>query len=692
MKQYSSDKIRNIALIGHNGSGKTTLAEACLWVAGAVGRQGSIESGNTVCDYEPEETKRRFSISLALAPIEWNGTKINIVDTPGSPDFEGEAIAGLYAADLAVFVVSAVDGPQVQTRYYWKIARDLGIPALIFVNKLDKEGASIEEAVDELRRAFGAEVTRCQSQIGRESRLEGLVDLYSKKAYVYKGESGRAEGSDTAGSEEPAVDSARTALIEALAETDESLLDRYLEAGDLDPKSYGEGLVKAITGRQIVPVLAGSATLPLGVDLLLGFISEFGPSPLERGSIEGTDSVGSDEPVAVEAGPDGPFVARVFKTIADPFVGKLSVFRVLSGGVKGDATVVNTTACQDEKFHQVFALRGKEHIEVDALSMGDIAAVAKPAHTRTGDTLASKGTVVVLPPMHLPEPVYSIAVAPKSKGDEDKLSQGLQRLSEEDPTLRVRHNTETRQLIVSGLGDTHLVSTFEKLKRKFGVEVETSTPKIAYRETITKPAKAEGKHKKQTGGHGQFGVAVVEIEPLPRDAGFVFVDQIVGGAIPKGFIPAVEKGIREAMDRGFLAGYPLVDLKATLLDGKHHPVDSSELSFKLAGSLALQGALREAGVVLLEPIMDLEVIVPDDKVGDVQGDLNAKRGRISGTEPAEMGYTSIVAEVPQAELLKYSVDLRSLTGGQGRFSAKFGRYEEVPSNIVDKIRAEAKES
>ncbi len=692
MKQYPAEKIRNVALLGHNGSGKTTLAEACLFAAGAVGRQGRIEDGNTVCDYEPEETKRGFSISLALAPLEWKGYKVNLIDTPGSPDFEGEAMASLYAADLAVFVVSAVDGAQVQTRHYWKVAKDLGVPAIIFLNKLDKERASIEESVSGLREAFGSGIVAFQAQLGAEDRLEGLVDVFSGKGYSYEKGSAQGAPSDSPPPSEVDLEDARNALLESVAETDETLLDTYLETGDIEEKAYAEGLSRAIATGQVHPVLAGSAARPLGVDLLLDFITEYGPSPLEHKVVQGFAAPDSQESASLEASPSGPFVARVFKTIADPFIGKLSVFRILSGSLKGDMVVINTTRGHEERLHQVFALRGKEHIEVEALSMGDIAAVAKLADTRTGDTLTGKGVSLVLPPMRLPEPVYSLAVAPRSKGDEDKLSQGLQRLAEEDPTLQLRHNTETRQLILSGLGDTHLAATLEKLKRKFGVEVDTSLPKVSYRETITKPAQAEGKHKKQTGGHGQFGVAVIQIEPLPRDAGFEFVDQIVGGAIPKGFIPAVEKGVREAMERGFFAGYPLVDIKVTLVDGKHHPVDSNELSFKMAGSLALQAALPQAGVVLLEPIMDLAVVVPDDKVGDVQGDLNAKRGRILGTEPAEIGYTAIRAKVPQAELLRYSADLRSITGGQGRFTLKFSHYEEVPAHIADKVKAESQAS
>lgn len=685
--KYEPENIRNVALVGHNAAGKTTLAEAALFVSGAVSRMGRVEDGNTVCDYDPEETKRKFSISLSLAPVEWKGHKINFVDTPGSPDFEGEAIAALYAVDAVCFVVSAVDGAQVQTRYYWKIAEGLGLPCFFFVNKLDKEHTRLDSSVAHLREVFGHSVVALQSQIGYESEVLGCYDLVTSTSHTY------ADGptAQTSENQEPpqGADTSRTALVEAVAESDESLLDAYLEAGDLDSKELERGVSSALLRRELFPVLGGVASRPLGVDLLLDFVTNFLPSPLQGPDVEGVSGADGSERVAVRRSADPPLVARVFKTIADPFVGKLSVFRVLTGSAPADAVVTNTTSGAEEKLHQVFALRGKEHIELDGVVAGDIAAVAKLQSTRTGDTLASKGTSIVLAPMRFPDPVFSLAVAPKAKGDEDKLSQGLQRLAEEDPTIHAEHNSDTRQLILSGLGEAHLMSVLEKLKRKFGVDVDTSIPKVSYRETITKPSQGEGKHKKQTGGHGQFGVAVIKIEPLPRDSGFEFVDQIVGGAIPKNFIPAVEKGIREAMERGFYAGYPLVDLKVTLFDGKHHPVDSSELSFKMAGSLALQAALPGAGVVLLEPIMDLEVIVPDDKVGDVQGDLNAKRGRILGTEPAEPGFTLITAKVPQAELLRYAVDLRSITGGQGRFKVRFSHYEEVPPHIAEKVRAES---
>jgi elongation factor G len=685
--KYEPRKIRNVVLVGHNGAGKTSLAEAALFVSGAISRLGRVEDKNTVCDYDPEETKRGFSISLALAPVEWQGHKINFIDTPGSPDFEGEAIAGLHAADAACFVVSAVDGPQVQTRYYWKLAKEMGLPAFFFVNKLDKERASLAVAVEELRKVFGNDVVPLQAQIGAESDLAGLFDLYSRKSFRYSLPNPRGEAADLDAPEE--AEAARDSLLEGIAESDEALLDSYLERGDLDEKEFEQGLAKAVASRSLFPVIGGASTAPIGVDLLLDFVCSFVPSPLDQPEIQGESVTNPGEKISLQRAADGPFVAQVFKTIADPFVGKLSVFRVLTGSAATDTAVINTTRSTEEKLHQVFALRGKEHLELEAVVAGDIAAVAKLQATKTGDTLASKGADIVLSPIQFPEPVFSLAVAPKAKGDEDKLSQGLQRLAEEDPTIRLEHNTDTRQLIVSGLGEAHLLSVVEKLKRKFGVDVETSTPKVSYRETITKPSQGEGKHKKQTGGHGQFGVAVIKIEPLPRDAGFEFVDQIVGGAIPKQFIPAVEKGVREAMERGFYAGYPLVDLKVTLFDGKHHPVDSSELSFKMAGSLALQAALPNAGVVLLEPIMDLEVVVPDDKVGDVQGDLNSKRGRILGTEPGEEGFTVITAKVPQAELLRYSVDLRSITGGQGRFKVRFSHYEEVPPHIAEKVKAEA---
>lgn len=687
MKSYPTEQIRNVALIGHSGAGKTILAEAMLFASGAIARMGKVEDGSTVCDHDPEETKKGVSVSMALAPIEWRGFKINIIDTPGAPDFEGDVAAALRVTDLAIFVVSGVDGPQVQTRQYWKIASRLGIPRAVFINKLDRERSSFRETVASLESALGRGFIPLQLPIGEEEAFEGLIDIAGGTGMVYS--PGSIAGTVSTSPDLPAdyVD-LRTALIEGAAETDETLLDKYLEDGDLSTEEVTAALRSGVAQGATFPVLGGAGASAIGVDLLLDFVADTGPSPISRGAVTALASRGGDE-IDVELKPDGKPLAQIFKTIADPFVGKLSLFRVWSGSIKPDSTLSNATQGHDERLHQIFAMRGKEHIEVDSVPTGDIAAVAKLGNTHTGDTFCEKGQTLLLEPIEVPTPVLAIAITPKTKGDEDKLGQALQRLAEEDQTIRVVRNAETHQTLLSGLGEAHLGIVIERLKRKFGVEVDTEQPKVGYRETIRKPAEAEGKHKKQSGGHGQFGVAHIKIEPLERDAGFEFVDAVVGGAIPRQFIPAVEKGVREALDRGGYAGFPIVDVRVTVDDGKAHSVDSNELSFKMAGSLAIQGALPNADVVLLEPIVDAEIVVPDDKVGDIQGDLNSKRGRIVGTDPLGDGETAIAARVPEAEMIRYAIDLRSITGGQGRFTTKFSHYEAVPAHMADKVKAAA---
>lgn len=687
MKTYPTEQIRNVALIGHSGAGKTILAEAMLYVSGAIARMGKIEDATTVCDHDPEETKKGITVSLALAPVEWNGFKINVIDTPGSPDFEGDVAAALRVADMALFVVSGVDGPQVQTRQYWKLAARLGLPRAIFVNKLDRERANFRETVAALDSTFGHGFVTLHLPVGEEDAFSGLFDLADGKAYVYSGNSPKG---DAASDSElpPDFEQLRTGLLESAAETDEALLDKYIEEGGLTPKEILTAMQLGLTGGSTHPVLGGAASTAIGIDLLMDFITNAGPSPVARRTITARTSK-DGEPTEIELKPDGEPVAQVFKTIADPFVGKLSIFRVWSGTVKPDSVMTNATRGHDERLHQIFALRGREHLEISALPAGDIGAVAKLGDTRTGDTLCAKGTTLLLEPIETPDPVLSVAISPKSKGDEDKLGQSLQRLAEEDQTIRVTRNQDTGQTLLSGLGEAHLGIVIDRLKRKFGVEVDTQPPDVGYRETIRKPSEGEGKHKKQSGGHGQFGVAHIKIEPLERDAGFEFVDAIVGGAIPRQFIPAVEKGVREALERGHYAGYPIVDVRVTVDDGKAHSVDSNELSFKMAGSLAVQAALPNADVVLLEPIVDAEIIIPDDKVGDIQGDLNSKRGRILGTDPLGDGETAITARVPEAEMIRYAIDLRSITGGQGRFTTKFSHYEEVPPHLAEKIRASA---
>jgi elongation factor G len=676
VKSYPPDRIRNVVLVGHGGSGKTSLAEALLFCSGATTRVGRVEDGTTASDHEPEEIKKKISVSSAVVPVEWNGYKINLIDTPGYADFSGEAYAALSVADLALFVVSAVEGVEVQTELYWSRAVARGIPRMIFINKLDRERASYERTLTQMRELFGP-VAPLQTPIGEELAFEGVTDLLSNTAYRYSGA--------PKGAECPAEgdDGLHLQLVEAVAESDDSLLERYLEGEEITPKELTAGLGKGVGAAVVTPVVCGAATKLIGIDRLAELITAAAPSPLDRPAWTAQDGT------EVAPDPDAPPCAFVFKTLADQFVGKINFFRVVSGSVKKDAVLSNPRRREEEKLHQIFVPRGKEHLEVDLLPTGDIGAVAKLGTTQTGDTLTAKDRPIVLPYEAPPEPVFAVAVFPKSKGDEDKLSTALHRIEEEDPSIRVSRNEETRQQLLSGMGEAHIDVALERIHRKFGVEITTKVPRIPYRETVTKLAEAEGKYKKQTGGHGQFGIAWLRVEPLERSGGFQFVDAIVGGVIPRQFLPAVEKGVHDAMGRGFLAGYPLVDLKVTCFDGKHHPVDSSEMSFKMAGSLGLQEALRNAGVTLLEPIVELSVIVPDAYSGDVMGDLNSKRGRIMGMEPLSGGNQSIKATVPLAEVARYAIDLRSITGGRGVFSMQISHYEEVPANIAEKVRADA---
>ena len=681
MKSFPPARIRNVALVGHGGAGKTSLAEALLFSAGTISRQGRVEDGTTTTDFDPEEVKRGISLALALAPFERDGYKVNLLDAPGYADFIGDVHAALRVADLAVFVVSGVEGPEVQTEMAWRLATERGLPRLFFVNKLDRERASFERTLDELRERFGAGVAPLELPVGEESGFRGVVDLLADAAFLYEG--GRQEGPV----EVPAdvADQAsllRETLIEGIVLADDDLMERYLEGEALEPKELREALAKGVAGGTVFPVACGSATKLIGIDRLSELLCEVGPSPLDRPPVSVTAG-GSTTEVACD--PAGQPLAVVFRTVADPFVGKVSFLKVLSGTIRPDAHLTNPRTHADERLHGLFTMRGKEQESVPELPAGDIGAVAKLAHTATGDTLAPKGTPVVVPPPELPEPALSIAVLPKSKGDEDKLMTGLHRLQEEDPALHVRRDDETHQTLLSGMGETHLAMVTERLSRKFGVDVETEEVRVAYRETITGSAEAEGKYKKQTGGHGQFGVAFVRIEPLPRGGGFEFVDKIVGGAIPRQFIPAVEKGVMETMTLGGHFGYPVVDVRVTLFDGKYHPVDSSEMSFKMAGALGFKEAMAKAGPVMLEPISHLEVIVPSQYQGDIMGDLNSRRGRVQGTEAVGDGEQMITALVPTPEVLRYAIDLRSITGGRGRFSLRHDHYDMLPPHLVDKV-------
>ncbi|HEX6393978.1 MAG TPA: elongation factor G [Acidimicrobiales bacterium] len=676
MKAYPPAAIRNVALVGHGGAGKTTLTEALLHCAGAIGRPGRVEDGSTVSDFEPEEQKRALSISVSVAPIEWEGHKINILDCPGYADFAQEALAALRVADMAVFVVSAVEGVEVQTEVMWKAAAGLGLPRMVFVNKLDRERASFDRTLDQLREIFGAGVAPLELPIGEEASFSGVADLLSDTAITYDG------GKATTGAipDEMAVTehSVHDALVEGIVVADDELMEKYLEGEIPTVKQLEETLAHGVASGQVFPVVCGSAAKEIAVDRLATFICEIGPSPLDGRPI--TVQAG-DKTTEVTPTDGGQPLAWVWKTIADRHVGKISLFKVLSGKIMPDDTLVNSRTHSDERLHAPFTLRGKEQIPVDHLPVGDIGAVAKLADVETGDTLAPKGTPVSVLHPPAPEPVITIGIRPKSKGDEDKLMTALHRLQEEDPVLSVRRDDETHQTLLGGMGETHLGIATERLSRKFGVEVETEPVIVPYRESITKQAEAEGKYKKQTGGHGQFGVANIRMEPLDRGSGFEFVDQIVGGAIPRQFIPAVQKGIEEAMASGGVHGWPVMDVKVTLFDGKFHSVDSSEMSFKMAGSLGFREAMEKAGPVILEPISKVEVTVPNAYQGDVMGDLNSRRGRVQGTESGNDGESIITALVPTSEILRYSIDLRSMTGGRGRFSAEHDHYDVLPQNL-----------
>ena len=680
MKSFPPAKIRNVALVGHGGAGKTSLAEALLFCSGAINRQGRVEDGTTTTDFEPEEVKRQISVSTAMAPFEFEGHKINLLDTPGYADFTPEALAALGVADLAVFVVSAVEGVEVQTEILWKEAAKLGLPRMIFINKLDRERASFERTLEQVRSSFGAGVAPLELPIGEEAAFRGVADLLTDTAITYDG--GKATEGEIPDEMEALEHQVHDNLVEGVVVADDDLMERYLEGDTPSPKELEDTLAKGVAAATVFPVVCGSAAKGVAIDRLAKFICEIGPSPTDRPAVL-VEAGSTAQEIACD--PTGQPLAYVFKTLVDPYVGKVSMFKVLSGTIRPDAILTNSRTHTDEKLHALFVLRGKEQDQLPEVAAGDLAAVAKLGDVVTGDTLAPKGTPVRVPAGEPMPPALSVAIKPKSKGDEDKLMTALHRLQEEDGALHVRRDDETKQTLLSGAGETHLAIVSERLHRKFGVEVETEDVIVPYRETITGNAEAEGKYKKQTGGHGQFGVANLRVEALPRGGGFQFIDKIVGGAIPKQFIPAVEKGIAEAMEQAGVFGYPVVDVQVTLFDGKFHSVDSSEMSFKMAGSLGFREAMAKANPVLLEPVSLLEVTVPNAYQGDVMGDLNARRGRVQGTEAAGDGEQTIVALVPTSEVMRYSIDLRSMTGGRGRFTVQHDHYDQLPSHLYDKV-------
>lgn len=686
MKDYTAGKLRNVCLMSHGGAGKTTLAEAMLFNTRVLDRFGKVNDGNTTMDYDPEEIKRKISISTSIAPCEWKDHKINIIDTPGYFDFVGEVKQGIRVSDSAVILVAAKGGVAVGTEKSWAYAKEQGIPRMFFVSKMDEENANFHEVLDQLKDTFGNSVIPFQLPILEGDKFVGYVDVINMKAKKF--DKDKLVDADIPADMSDTLEELKEALNEAIAETSEELMEKYFSGEEFTSEEMISGLRAGIADCSIAPVLCGAALLNQGVTALMDTILEYMPSPDHKPVIKAVKP-GTDTVVELKNSADEKLSALVFKTIADPFVGKISIFRVYSGTMKSDSTVYNPTAEKNEKIAQIFMLRGKKQVPTDKLIAGDIGAVAKLQYTSTNDTLCEQSNPVMLDKIVFPEPALSLAVEPKAKGDEEKIGAGLSRLQDEDPTFKVEVNAETHQTIISGVGEQHLDVIVSKLKAKYGVEVNLTDPRVPYRETIRKKVKVEGKHKKQTGGHGQYGHVWIEFEPGETED-LTFEEKIFGGAVPKQYHPAVEKGLREAIQHGVLAGYPVVNLKATLVDGSYHDVDSSEMAFKIAARLAYKKGLPDASPVLLEPISRVEVYIPDSYMGDIIGDLNKRRGRILGMNPQDGGLQQVVAEVPTAEMFKYAIDLRSMTQGRGYFTQTFERYEEAPANVAQKVIEEAR--
>src|ERR671935_1956084 len=669
-------KIRNVAVVGHRGTGKTSLVEAMLFQAGAVNRLGTIEAGTTVSDWDDDEQKRQMSLAGSICHLEWQGRKINLIDTPGDPGFQGDAVAALRVVEGALFTVSGVMGVEVQTSRLWKRADELALARLLYVNMLDRERADFFRVLGALREQLSEKCVAVHIPIGSEHELTGIVDVLHMCAYTSPDGGKEGDPSPIPDELQAQAQEYREKLLDSVVETDEGLMERYLEGEELGADEVAAALKAAVTRGEVFPVACGVATKNLGTHALLDLLVEGVPSPAKRGPAIDVDGAGTG--------------AFVFKTIADPFAGKINVFRVVKGTLKGDTNVVDARSHNKERVGQILLMQGKEHTQTTELVEGDIGAVAKLKDVQTGDLLVdAEQSGLELPTIDFPEPVMSFAITPKTKGDEEKVASSLRRLSEEDPTLQMRRDQQTGEQLLSGLSQMHVEVAVERLKRRFGAEVDLHPPRVPYLETIRKEARAQGRYKKQTGGRGQFGDCVIVLEPLDGHQGYEFVDKIVGGVIPQSFRPAVDKGIQEAMQHGELAGAPVQGVRVLLVDGSYHTVDSSEMAFKIAGSLAFKSAYEKASPVLLEPIMELEVTVPDESVGAVNGDLNSRRGRLQGMEP-QGGMTTIKAEVPMSEILTYSQALTSMTGGRGDYHMQFLRYEEVPAHIAQKVIAETK--
>jgi len=686
MKEYKSDRLRNVGIVSHGGAGKTSLTEAMLFNSGAVNRLGRVDDGSATTDFEPEEVKRKVTISIALAPCEWRDYKINFVDTPGYSDFVAEVKGALRAVDSALIVLCAADGVEVETEKVWNYANELGLPRIGFINKMDRENADFYSVVESMKAKFGNGVVPVQLPIGAEDSFNGIVNVLKMKAYLPDKSGKEYTETDIPADMLGKAEEARMALIEAAAEGNDDLLTKYLDGEELSDEEIKSGLLAGIAQAKVFPVLCGSAIKNIGVQQTLDSIVNYLPAP-------GVSPVLGYHPVSkdpVERNVTDSFAAMVFKTTADPFVGRLSYIRLVSGSMKPDSMLYNATKEKSERIGTIFTLRGKHQEPITIANAGDIVVVAKLQETATGDSLCDKDNPILFEPIAYPKPMFTRTIEAKNKGDEDKIGQALARLMDEDPTFKVRKNTETHQLLVDGMGELHLDIMSERMKRKFGVEALLATPKVPYRETIRGSAKVEGKHKKQSGGHGQYGHVWLQLDPLAPGAEFEFVDSIFGGAVPRQYIPAVEKGVREALAGGLLAGYPMVDVKVTLTDGSYHTVDSSEMAFKIASTMALRKGVLQAKPVLLEPVYVVEVVVPEAYMGDVIGDFNTKRGRIQGMEPIGGGLGRVKAQVPLAEMFRYSIDLRSITQGRGSFDMNFSHYEDVPARIAESIIANAK--
>jgi elongation factor G len=678
---YSTDKLRNVVFLGHGSSGKTSLAEAMLFNTGAINRMGNVEEGTTVSDFDEEEMRRHISLNLTLIPCEWNEHKINVLDTPGYLDFVGEVISAIRVADAGIVLVDAVSGVEVGTELAWQHADNQKLPRLVFINKMDRDNANFQGTLEMLREKFEGLFVPIQLPIGEQSSFEGVVDLVEMKAYLGEG----AEASDVPDDLAEAVEEAQLALIEAAAEGDDELIVKYLDGEELTDAEIAKGLAAGISAGTVIPVLCGSASHNIGVRPLLRAIVRnlSGPS----GEVMATNPATSEEET-LTFDASGPLAAFVFKTAADPFVGKLTYFRVYSGTLKSNTQAFNSRVESEERLGQAFILRGKEQLSVDEVRAGDIGVVAKLGETLTADTLCDKGHPLVLPGIEFPTPLFAVAVAPKTKADSAKMGPSLTRVVEEDPTLRWRNEESTRQVILEGMGDAHIDTAVRRLDQKFGLGLDTSVPKVPYKETVTKVGSASYRHKKQTGGAGQFAEVHMRVEPLARDAGYEFDWEVFGGAISSSFQPSIQKGIRQVMGDGPLAGYPVVDVMAVVFDGKEHPVDSKDIAFQIAGREVFKLAFKDGKPVLLEPIMDMTITVPEEFMGDVMGDLTTRRGRVQGTDQ-DRGNAVVHAEAPLADIQRYATDLRSFTQGRGIYTMTFSRYEQVPSHLQAEVIAQA---